>query len=117
MDRDIFDILLVLLVFILGVIIGLIINSIRKERYSKLPPQGLSVVKRTPTHRPTLHYPRHFIEPYIPVKETVSPAILFDERRFVEEKKAPEGAWVCRKCGAADATLIHRKGCDKCYKD
>ena len=113
-NLDVLEILLIIAVFVFGLVVGLLINNLRKNRFRRFPPEALSAVKRYPTYTPPKRRPS-YSELFPPVEEIVSPAILFDESELKEETRSTGGAWVCPKCGAADASLIHRKGCNKCY--
>lgn len=123
---EILEIILIIVVFVFGLIIGLLINSFRKERFRRFTPDTLSAIKKYHTFTPRREKQHSFSELFPPIREEVSPAILFNVRELHEQHepekekekkkgKEREGAWVCPKCGAKDATLIHRKGCNKCY--
>lgn len=117
MERlDILEFLIVLGAFILGLIIGLVINSIRKERYSRLSNKDLSVIKSLPGPDSTRYFLKDHPDVFSRPKEVAVVKPVVEQKGGKVEEKILQGAWVCSKCGATDATLIHRQGCDKCYK-
>ena len=117
MERlDILEFLVVLGAFVLGLIIGLVINSLRKERYSKLSDKDLSMVRDYPEpHRSSYSF-KDLPEVFSRIKEVDVARSSKESIGNKVEEKIIQGAWVCSKCGATDATLIHRQGCDKCCK-
>ncbi len=114
-NLDLLEFILVLTAFILGLVVGLVITSLRKERFSKLSPRDLAAIETRPPPSEERYLPSPFQKTFSGLDEIAAPAIVLERTEAKVKRKIMEGAWVCSKCGAADATLIHRKGCDKCY--
>ncbi|MDP6155018.1 MAG: hypothetical protein QGH39_02280 [Candidatus Thermoplasmatota archaeon] len=113
---DVLEFILVLTAFILGLVVGLVINSLRKERFSKLSPRDLSAIQTHPPSSEERFFPPPFPKAFSGLDEISAPAIVIEREETKVKRNIMQGAWVCSKCGAVDATLIHRKGCDKCYR-
>ena len=115
-NLDVLEFIMVLTAFILGLVVGLVISSLRKQRFSKLSPRDLSAIDTRPPPSEERYFPSPFHKTFPGLDEIAAPAVVIEREEVKVKRKIMEGAWVCSKCGAADATLIHRKGCDKCYK-
>lgn len=121
MSTKVLEFILVLLVFFLGLIIGLIINSLRKRRYGKLSPEAVRGVEESLDiggGKGAFHTPPGFGTTGLNDMKEMEETEFEVEEEMIEKRTAEdiaEGAWVCPKCGARDASLIHRKGCNKCY--
>ncbi len=113
---DVLEFILVLTAFILGLVVGLVINSLRKERFSKLSPRDLSAIDTRPLPSEERYFPPPFQKAFSGLDVIAAPAVVIEREEVKVKRNIMEGAWVCSKCGAVDATLIHRKGCDKCYE-
>jgi len=133
--ENFWELMLVLMVFILGLLIGLIIDTLKKRRYNRLSAKVLQNIYRSSDMDMDMEnsdfgpYPyKGFTPPpgaqYRSVQDTrarryINTADIIVERDDGKEDdhKDLSGKWICHKCGAMDATLIHRKGCDKCSEE
>jgi len=113
---DVLEFILVLTAFILGLVVGLVISSLKKERFRKLSSHDLSAIETMAPPSEKRFFPPPFQKTFSGPDEIAAPAVVIERPEVKVTRKIMEGAWVCSKCGSADATLIHRKGCDKCYK-
>lgn len=121
--------MLVLMVFILGLVIGLIIDTMRKKRYNRLSARVLQdIYESSDMEKDKEDFGPYLHRGFTPPKDSkfrmmggsesfrdISTAEIIVERE--DGKSEPEdnsGKWICPKCGSTEATLIHRKGCDKC---
>ena len=118
------ELILVLLGFLLGLIIGLVIDTLRRKRYNKISSKVLEGIydseqEMSPEH--DYHRMSYHSAPYQPKRsfQGLSSKKIVIEQPKSRPKRNDEpvtGKWICPQCGANDANLIHRKGCDKCYK-
>ena len=109
MNIDIWVIILLgVILFVVGFIIGYIICSLKYKR------QELEYIPPIEEYEP----PRMMYYRPPPVVRSRPRETPVEEKEKEEEDLTGDlpGTWVCKICGNRKATLIHRLGCNECYK-